>query len=282
MKKLAISLMLIAMGHLMMAQNQYKTEMKNSPNSTIDIQVGSDNVVIIGHDKNEIIITTDFKGEYIDVPTGQKKQVPDRAAGLKPLTADVSDNTGIGLVVDKAEDYFSVLKISKNARNKTYTFYIPNKAHLSVNDVFAQAETTYSIENLMGEVEINALNSQIKMKNVSGPIVANSTNGNVEVIYSSVTPNKPNSILSVNGYVDVSLPGNVAADMELNTVNGEIYTDMEILVDKNASKSLPVMAPNMNIFSLEGSLNGGGTPFSIQSVNGDIYLRKSKSTNSKN
>jgi hypothetical protein len=276
MKKLAISLMLITMGQLLLAQNQYKTEMKNSPNSTIDIQVGSDNVLIIGHDKNEIIITTDFKGEYIDIPTGQKKAVPDRAAGLKPLTVDASDNTGIGLVVEKDEDYFAVLKISKNARNKTYTFYIPNKAHLSVNDVFAQVQTNYSIENLTGEVEINALNSQIKMKNVSGPIVANSTNGNVEVVYSAITPNKPNSILSVNGYVDVSLPANVGADLELHTVNGEIYTDMDVKVDKDASKGIPVMAPNMNMFSLEGTINGGGTPFSIQSVNGDIYLRKKK------
>ena len=276
MKKLAIGLMLISMGQLLLAQNQYKTEMKNSPNSTIDIQVGSDNVLIIGHDKNEIIIKTDFKGEYIDEPTGKKKAVPDRAAGLKPLTADVADNTGIGLVVEKNEDYFAVLKISKNARNKTYTFYIPNKVHLSVNDVFAQAQTTYSIENLTGELEINALNSQIKMKNVSGPVVANATNGNVEVVYSAITPNKPNSILSVNGYVDVSLPANVGADLELHTVNGEIYTDMDVNVDKDASKGIPVMASNMNMFSLEGTINGGGTPFSIQSVNGDIYLRKKK------
>ena len=109
MKKLAIGLMLMAMGQMLMAQNQYKTEMKNSPNSSIDVQVGSDNVVIIGHDKNEIIITTDFKGEYIDEPTGQKKAVPDRAAGLKPLTVDVADNTGIGLVVEKEENVFPMV-----------------------------------------------------------------------------------------------------------------------------------------------------------------------------
>jgi len=276
MKKLIISLLFIVPGYWALAQNQYKTTMKNSADSQVEIQVGSDNVFIIGHDKDEIVITTDFKGEYIDVPTGQKKEVPERAAGLKPLTVNASDNTGIGLVVEKEEDYFAVLKISKNARNKTYTFYIPNKVNLVINDIFAQVETTYSIENMAGEVEVNALNSDIKMNNVTGPVVANATNGNVEVVYASVTPNKPNSILSVNGFVDVSLPGNVPADIELHTVNGEIYSDLQIEVDKDASRAMPVVAPNMNMFNLEGKLNGGGTPISVQSVNGDIYLREKK------
>ena len=275
MKKLTISFILVLFGHFILAQNEYKTEMKNSPDSNIEIQIGSETVQIIGHDKNEIIITTDFSGKYIDEPLKLKKKAPDRAAGLKPLTMDASDNTGIGLVVEKEDNYFSVLKISQNARNKTYTFYIPNKANLEVNDIHAHIETTYSIENYKGEIEIMALNSQITMKNISGPVIANATNGNVEIIFSKLTPNKPNSILSVNGYVDVSLPKDVSADLQLHTVNGEAYTDWEIDVDKDASVALPVIA-DMNMFNIEGTINGGGSPISIQSVNGDIYLRKLK------
>jgi hypothetical protein len=273
MKKLAISLILVLVGQIVLAQNEYKTEMKNSPDSRIEIQVGSETVHIIGHDKDEIFITTDFSGEYVDEPSKQKKKTPERAAGLKPLTMDASDNTGIGLVVEKEEDSFSVLKISKNARNKTYTFYVPNKAKLAVNDIHAQIETTYTIENYKGEVEIMALNSQIEMKNISGPVVANATNGNVEIVFSKLTPDKPNSILSVNGYVDVSLPKDVGADLQLHTVNGEAYTDWDINVDKDASVAMPVIA-DMNMFNIEGTINGGGIPISIQSVNGDIYLRK--------
>lgn len=273
MKKLAISFILVLSGQIILAQNEYKTQMKNSPDSNIEIQVGSETVHIIGHDKDEICITTDFSGDYIDEPSKQKKKTPERAAGLKPLTSDASDNTGIGLVVEKEEGFFSVLKMSQNARNKTYTFYVPNKAKLTVNDIHAQIETTYTIENYKGEVEIMALNSQIEMKNISGPVVANATNGNVEIVFSKLTLDKPNSILSVNGYVDVSLPKDVGADLQLHTVNGEAYTDWEIDVDKDASVAMPVIA-NMNMFNIEGTINGGGIPISIQSVNGDIYLRK--------
>jgi len=248
--------------------------MKNNPASHIEIQVGSQNVTIIGHDKNEIIISTDFSGEYIDKPI-KHKEAPDRAAGLQPISASASDNTGIGLVVDKNENSFSVLKMSQNARNKSYKFMVPDKAKLMINDIHADVNTTYLINNYKGEVEINALNSQINMENVSGPVVANATNGNVEIEFTKVTPEKPNSILSVNGYVDVTLPQETKADLQLHTMNGEAYTDWEIDVDKEATNAMPVVA-NMNMFNIEGTINGGGIPISIQSVNGDIYLRKKK------
>ena len=274
MKKLAISLMLMTTGYLVLAQQEYKTEMENSPDSRIEIQVGSQNITIIGHDKDEIIITTDFSGEYLDEPV-KHKEAPDRAEGLQPISASASDNTGIGLVVEKHENSFSVLKMSKNARNKSYKFLVPNRAKLQIHDIHAEINTTYIVNEFKGEVEINALNSQIKMNDVSGPVVANATNGNVEIVFTKIAPDKPNSILSVNGFVDVSLPQETKANLELHTVNGEAYTDWEINVDKDATNVIPVIA-EMNMFNIEGTINGGGTPISIQSVNGDIFLRKLK------
>jgi len=276
MKKFAIVIGMLISSGVLLAQGQYKTEFKNSPDSEITIQVGSNDVQIIGHDKDEIIITTDFAGKYVDEPVEMRKERPDRAEGLKAISVSASDNTGIGLVVEKSEDSFSVLKISKNARNKSYKFLIPNKAALSIQDIHAEVNTTYIVENFGGETEIMALNSQVKMNNISGPVVANTTNGNIEVVYTKMTRNKPNSIVSVNGFVDVTLPKSTAADLEMNTVNGEAYTDWDIQVDDDASSAMPLEMANMNIFNIEGTINGGGIPISIQSVNGDIYLRKGK------
>ncbi len=276
MKKLAIILGIVIFPGMLRGQNEYKTAFKNSPDSEIIIQVGSNDVQIIGHDKNEIIITTDFAGEYVDEPVKMKKERPDRAEGLKAISVSASDNTGIGLVVEKSEDSFTVLKISKNARNKSYKFLIPNKATLSIQDIHAEVNTTYIVENFEGEAEIMALNSQLKMNNISGPVVANATNGNIEIVFAKLTPEKPNSIVSVNGFVDVTLPKNTAANLEMNTVNGEAYTDWDIQVDKDASSAMPMGMGNMNVFNIAGAINGGGIPISIQSVNGDIYLRKAK------
>lgn len=275
MKKLAISVILLFTGQVIIAQNEYKTDMKNSPETHIEIQVGSQNVRILGHDKDEILITTDFTGKYVDEPSGQKKTAPDRAAGLKSISVSATDNTGIGLVVDKHDNYFSVLKMSKNARNTSYSFHIPNKAKLLINDIHAEVNTSYNIGAMKGEIEINALNSDISLDQISGPVVANATNGNVIAHFNKLTLDKPNSFLSVNGFVDVTLPNETGADLQLHTVNGEAYTDWDIKIDKDATNAMPEIA-NMNMFNIEGSINGGGIPISIQSVNGDIYLRKKK------
>ena len=275
MKNLAISVLLMITYQVINAQSEYKTIMKNSSDTHIEIQVGSQNVRIVGHDKDEIMITTDFVGKYLDEPATQKKSTPDRAAGLKPISASASDNTGIGLVVEKHDNSFSVLKISQDATKKSYNFYIPNKAKLLINDIHAQVNTTYNIEAMKGEIEINALNSDISLDQISGPVVANATNGNVIANFKNMAMDKPNSFLSVNGFVDVTLPNQSAADLQLHTVNGEAYTDWDIKIDNDASAALPVIA-NMNMFNIEGSINGGGIPISIQSVNGDIYLRKKK------
>lgn len=275
MKKVIAGIILLISVQVTWAQNEYKTEIKNSPDTQIDINVGTNDIHIIGHDKDEIIITTNFSGEYVDEPSKKKMEAPERAAGLKPISVSASDNTGIGLVVDKQEDYFAVLKISKNAQKMSYKFMVPNKVSLNIHDMHAEINTTYFVENLHGEIVIHALNSDVKMNKISGPVVANATNGNVEIKFSKLTPEHPNSILSVNGFVDVTLPKETAADLQLHSVNGEAYTDWEIDVDDEASAAVPVIA-NMNMFNIEGTINGGGIPISIQSVNGDIFLRKRK------
>jgi hypothetical protein len=78
--------------------------------------------------------------------------------------------------------------------------------------------------------------------------------------------------MSVNGFVDISLPSGTKADLKLNTVNGDAFTDFEIDTKNNKYSQLP--GPDMKMFKLEGTINGGGVPISVQSVNGNIYLRK--------
>ncbi len=276
MKNLMLSLVFISVANYVIGQNEYKIEMKNSPDSKIDIQFGAKKIKIVGHDKNEIIITTDFKGEFPETtPTKENGDLPDRAVGLKPLVPSPKGNSGIGLIIDKQGDHIIVRKTPQNNITISYTFYIPNKVSLNIMPMHQPGNTDFEIENLSGEVNIHGLNSDIKMKDVSGPIVANTSNGSVEIVYNNVTPDKPNSILSVNGFVDISLPKDISANLEIHAINGEVYTDWEIKADKDVENNM-MLVPNMNMFNLEGTINGGGTPISIQSVNGDIFLRKKK------
>jgi hypothetical protein len=196
---------------------------------------------------------------------------PDRAKGLKPLTTAGIGNTEVGLSVEKTADMFIISNISSKALNNVYTIKIPDRVSLNVMDVQPVVESEYMISKMKGEINFTSLNSKVYISDVSGPIVATATNGSIEIIYSALTPEKPNAISSVNGFVDITLPAAAEIDLNLNTVNGEAFTDFEVKVDSDITE---MNIPNFQMTAMAGKINGGGIPFTISTVNGDIYLRK--------
>lgn len=150
MKKLAISFILALTGHFIQAQNEYKTEMKNSPDSNIEIMGGFDTLQIIGHNKDEIIVISTFSGNYLNIPYTKKQVLPDRASGLKQLTFEGSDNTGLGLLVEKGVNSIAIQNINHDARYKRFQIFIPNKVKLAIANIQTDIKTNYSIENHKG------------------------------------------------------------------------------------------------------------------------------------
>jgi hypothetical protein len=263
------------------SQNEYRTSFSNDPENKVEILQGSVELIIIGHASDEVIIETNYSSKNESEKTGLKpiqeppnKDKAERAKGLTPLAASAEDNTDIGLTVEKTPGTFRIMGVSPKAMDKSYTIRMPDKAALMISDINHSPKSEVNISHLKGEINVTALNTNILITDVSGPIVANTTNGNVEIIYNRVAPEKPNAIASVNGYVDTTLPSNVKANFTLNSVNGEAYTDFDLQIDKNNMPNLSVA--NLQMTMIQGTVNGGGTSFAISTVNGDIYLRKKK------
>ena len=76
---------------------------------------------------------------------------------------------------------------------------------------------------------------------------------------------------SISGYIDIVLRPNAKRDINLKSVTGEVYTDLDkIRLDKGSTSYSKKMST---------SLNGGGNLASLQTVSGDIYIRKTKYAN---
>ncbi|WP_020531455.1 DUF4097 family beta strand repeat-containing protein [Flexithrix dorotheae] len=236
---------------------EFKTKFTGkSSNSKISIALNNSEVIIEGHEGNDVIIIA--KGF---------KAPPKRAEGLKPLYNTNVDNTGIGLALIIEGDEMKIEKASRE--DIDYTFKIPSNVRLVVNETQWQGDGI-EVHKMAGEVEVNAKNSDIVFKDVTGPIVANTTNGDIEIVYLSLNQEKPNSIKSVNGFVDVTLPASSKAEVKMRSMNGEIYSNFELTYPED-KKGIPHVGGNNTI---EGKLNGGGIMLSINSINDDIYLRK--------
>jgi hypothetical protein len=74
---------------------------------------------------------------------------------------------------------------------------------------------------------------------------------------------------TINGFVDMDWPGNKGANVALKTINGEVYSDLDISFSNR--KENPIVG-----YQLKGSLNNGGTDLNLETINGNVYFRKAK------
>lgn len=94
------------------------------------------------------------------------------------------------------------------------------------------------------KVELETISGNIEIKGLTGPMKIN----------------------SISGFVDLTW-GNAGADLELSTITGEIYSNLEI-DKKNYDKNSVVGS------SITAEYRGGGIPLEIETISSDIYLRK--------
>ena len=125
------------------------------------------------------------------------------------------------------------------------TFYevkVPEEFELYISSISGNVE----IDDYNGILKINLISGDIDIKKFEGPLFAK----------------------SISGFVDLSLGSDQKIDLRMKTVTGEIYTNLDIDIDKYGTKMGVVGS------KVAGSINGGGEDIELVSVSGDIYLRK--------
>ena len=74
-------------------------------------------------------------------------------------------------------------------------------------------------------------------------------------------------INSISGFIDYSIPQNHKANIDLSTVTGDVYSNVKF--DKKDVKEISWVGTKEQL-----SLNGGDVPVHLETVSGDIFLRK--------
>jgi hypothetical protein len=74
---------------------------------------------------------------------------------------------------------------------------------------------------------------------------------------------------SISGFVDLSWASQHAADINIKTISGEAFTDLDNLNLENKKAHVPLVG-----YELKGIIGIGGPKVSLESVSGNIYLRK--------
>jgi hypothetical protein len=213
---------------------------------------------------NAIVIESDFNVD-----------IPERAKGLKLLGA-MEDNTQLGVNITEENGIVSILGSTKQVRDYKYTISVPLGIAVSLeyNSPFVTGDI--DIDSYKGSLEINTLSANVKLTNSTGPFTVNSVSGDVEVTFASINQDEPTSLASVSGLIDVSVPAGEKATFDISNITGNVFNNLDLKGiskeenDKRAKGLGSIKHSDGNTFTL----NGGGQKVYLNSVSGNIYLRK--------
>jgi hypothetical protein len=117
------------------------------------------------------------------------------------------ESRGSGLSVEEKDNEYHIGVGSMN-RTVDLNIQVPFNTSLKLRCL---NDGDIKVERVSGEVDADDLNGGVKLLHISGTVVAHSLNEDVVVTLDQVTPGKSMSFSTMNGDVDVTLPGDVKA-----------------------------------------------------------------------
>lgn len=193
---------------------------------------------------------------------------PAKARGLKRISG-----AGLGLTAEEKDNKVEV-RVDGPVGGKL-SIKVPRDTSLQLKTVNGGE---VSVRGVHGELELGNVNGGITAVDVSGSVVAHTTNGGIKVVLRKVAQGEPMSFVTLNGDVDVTLPSDLKATLNLQSSHGEVYTDFDVDVHSDSSTTGPERSGGryrveMNR-AVSGTVHGGGPEITLRTFNGDIYVRK--------
>lgn len=97
------------------------------------------------------------------------------------------------------------------------------------------------------DLEVESISSDIEIQNLEGPVNAK----------------------TISGFVDLSWPADKEAKLSMKTISGEVYSGLDNLELSNRKGGVPLVG-----YEIRGTLGRGGPYVNLESISGNIYLRK--------
>lgn len=263
MKRIITIIAACAVPVVMMGQTK-KFEYSPKVKSKVEITNLLGEVSLQNSGSNSIVIESDFSLER-----------PERAEGLKLLGA-AEDNTDLGINVTEENGIVSIQGAIRQVRDYKYKISIPAGMAVNLDAKSPFAKSDISVDSFTGSLEINGLNTNVKITRSSGPFSINTINGNLEIVFDKINQSEPTSLATIGGIIDISIPSSEKANIEVSTMQGNVYNNLELKPTAETTEK-DKRGRGMNVIRMQGNsytLNGGGQKLFLKTISGNIYLRK--------
>jgi Putative adhesin len=241
--------------------------------ATIDVSLFNGNITIKAYEGNEVRIVVgdddddeDENDRDFDFDSDDDDERA-RREGLRRIP-----NTGMGLIAEERDNRVTIGRQGPPS-DLELEISVPRMTSVHAKTV----NDDLIIEGVTGEHELTNMNGEIFASDIRGSMVASTTNGDIEVSMTEVTPNKAMSFSSFNGDIHVVLPANLSADFRISGGRGDVYTNFDFeerpltsVVEDGGDRGRRVTF-NREMSAIVG---GGGPEVRFKTFNGDITIRK--------
>jgi hypothetical protein len=246
-------------------ENQTFSVPLSSPGSPaiLEVELMEGSIKVTGYEGNEVLIDVTF------VPDEEDDEGDGEREGLMRIPS-VSG----GLTIEEDQNRVSI-----------ETDWSPNEIYV---DIRTPLQTSLRLEGVNGDLieahgvsgqhEISHTNGDIIATGLRGSVVADSTNGDIKIELLEVASGVPMSFTTFNGDIDLSLPTSVEAELRMQSSQGDIYTDFDVVTRPTQARVDREERSDGYRVRIErevlGSIGSGGPELRFKTINGDIYLRK--------
>ncbi len=227
-------------------------ETRKEPTRTLPLKAGgylsleniNGDVTIEGWKKNEVSISAVKKGESKDL-----------------------DRIKITISVDKYEgkEWIDVeteyAAFRSNSGSVDYTIKVPSDAILEDIEL---VNGNLKVTGVTGYLSLGTVNGSITASGMTGNAWVETVNGNLDLSFDKMGKGQTVDLESVNGIISLRMPAKANAHVDAETLNGNISSEFGLTVEKGEWIGR----------SMEGLVGTGGARISLETVNGNIDIKK--------
>lgn len=137
---------------------------------------------------------------------------------------------------------------------------------VSYIEVTVPTNVTLTVESLYGSIDVKGVKDMPKAK---------SRYGSITIVFAPDAKIAGIDYESDYQSIDLTIPSDLAANVDLDTQYGSLYSDFDISIKANTTGRSQRLEPFTD-GQLKGTINGGGDRISLHSQYKNIYLRKMK------
>jgi hypothetical protein len=228
------------------------------------------NVRVRAGTTREIVVTIDEKRS---APTQELFELSKQLIHLE-VEADAA---GVSMVVGKPEHLHSRRDRCRGCRvDYQFEVTVPPGTQIDVSTI---TDGSIDVAGAGGSVSASNVNGPVAVDNLQDCERIESINGEVEVSFARA-PSRDCSIKTINGDIILVVPGSAGLDASLSMMQGKVVSEFDLEPLALPARVQHSKQDGQFVYRIEQAsgvrLGNGGPTFSIESLNGDLRIRKSK------